>query len=595
MTAPIHDFDWFASRIEVARWNSETRGSRDVHAACPVCGGSDPLHVTEKNGKALVQCFSCDAKYQAVVDALEDAPEKSEEVVAQPVVRKRRTAALVSASEQPEQAVARVDDPLDWYASYCGVSLEWLKANIPVRATPDGWVAHTYSPSRVTKDRQPNSSARRWTPAHSVTPRLWPSPEAEMPEEIWLTEGESDCIVLRAAGLPAYTAGSASQPLDADLMRGLVRRGVQRVVVAYDSDKAGVKAREETLEAARDAGVGASVASLGDPLLGAYKDWRDRWLEGEREAPETDAQAGMENVYRLDEVESVEEEPLLLGRLHATDHTILFGDGGTGKGVIAAWWAAQLTRELKYRVLVVDYEAHAMHEWRPRVARFGGDLERVWIWQPIEPIWDIAMAIHALVAELEIDYVIVDSATYACLGEEVEKSVTAVKYSRAIAQIKSPLLTIAHVTKADADSAKHPFGSIFWSNGARLTVFVAADSDTTRLVETRKANQGQNYKVQVDWSWVANGLPDHLEEGAVKGGKKFDRVLVALKELGHATLDEVWQQVNDGYEEDEQIGKQVVSNSLRKLKAAGAAALTEEGEWVFQEEATPTSVRKIRR
>jgi hypothetical protein len=521
----MKDFDWFADRLEVARWNNNAKGTRDLHANCPCCGGSDPLHLTEMNGKALLQCFSCSAKYSEIVEALESEPAQ-EEIAAPVIVRKRRNTQSVPVVNQ----TSTVGDPLQWYADYCGVDIAWLKT-LPVSATADGWIAHHFAPSNVTKDRRPNSGDRRWTPSGSVTPRLWPSPGEHMPEEIWLTEGESDCIVMMAMGLDAYTAGSASQPLSAAEMRALMIRGVQRIVVAYDSDKAGVKASEETIETAREVGLGVSVASLGDPLLGSYKDWRDRWLQGERDIPDTDSKAGLENVWQLIDVVPAVHESLLLDRLHATDHTILFGDGGAGKGVIAAWWAARLSKGPKYHdksvtasaralnVLVLDYEAHATHEWRPRVEKFRGDLLKVWIWQPYEPIWDIAMAVRAMITELSIDYVIVDSITYACVGEEVEKSVTATKYSQAISLLKCPVLSLAHVTKAaDADNAKHPFGSIFWSNGARLTIGVsAAGMLEPRRVETRKANQGANFKVDIEWDWVSNDLPDTLVEGDAKG------------------------------------------------------------------------------
>src|SRR6185369_8012181 len=146
------------------------------------------------------------------------------------------------------------------------------------------------------------------------------------------------------------------------------------------------------------------------------------------------------------------------------------------KGVVAAWWASRLVEDLDMRVLIVDYEEHARHEWRPRIERFLKDakrLEDVSIVQMQEPIWEEASGIRAICEELKIDYVMVDSVTYACIGQEVEKSVTATQYSDAVKQWKRPTLSLAHTTKADADP-RHPFGSVFWSNGARVTIgFVA--------------------------------------------------------------------------------------------------------------------------
>ncbi len=77
MSAELHDFDWFVDRLEVARWTNETRGTRDAMTSCPVCSSRDNLHITEKNGKALVApCFGCGVGYNEVVAALiEEIPQ----------------------------------------------------------------------------------------------------------------------------------------------------------------------------------------------------------------------------------------------------------------------------------------------------------------------------------------------------------------------------------------------------------------------------------------------------------------------------------------------------------------------------------------
>lgn len=117
----------------------------------------------------------------------------------------------------------------------------------------------------------------------------------------------------------------------------------------------------------------------------------------------------------LSEVEVDEPAPLRLGRLDPDDHTILFGDGGAGKGVVSAWWAARLSQEGE-TILIVDYERHARFEWRPRVAAFGGDLTRVYIAQPDKAIWDIASDLAAAAEAIEATWLFVDSVGYACVG-----------------------------------------------------------------------------------------------------------------------------------------------------------------------------------
>ena len=360
----------------------------------------------------------------------------------------------------------------------------------------------------------------------------------EPAEEIWLCEGESDVIVMRLGyGLPAYTAGSATTLLTVDEFHALKRKGVDRVVIAYDNDKAGQKATAEVLANAREAGIGAVVAQLADPFVGGPKDWRERWLSGDDTLP-TYASDNLEEDYPvLTSVPTAPETELLLGFLHPTAHTILFGDGGTGKGVIAAWWATQLT-QLGKRVLVLDWEKNAQHEWKPRISTFGEDTatDMVRYNQPTRAIWDEVGDIRTAIQEFHTDYVIVDSITYACVGEEVERSSTAAKYSLAIAQLPVPVLSLAHTTKVEP-APKHPFGSVFWSNGARITINVALSDPknygSPRRVTCKKTNQVAPFAPQdVPWDWVTTGLPKELEFDAVVEGLDT-RIALAIASIGH--------------------------------------------------------------
>jgi hypothetical protein len=134
-------------------------------------------------------------------------------------------------------------------------------------------------------------------------------------------------------------------------------------------------------------------------------------------------------------------------------------------------------------------------------------------------------------------YLVVDSATYACVGQEVEKSATATWYSRAIAAIGLPALTLAHVTKADA-SPQHPFGSVFWSNGARLTIGMSrADDGQTRVLQARKVNARPAFpKATIDWSWsgdmAAGELPPTLEFSGAEASRPEHRMIAALMGAG---------------------------------------------------------------
>ncbi len=275
-----HDFDWLAERLDIARWNDSTSGRRDVHAECPVHGGSDSLHITEKTGKTLVKCLNpvCGAGYRQVVENLEAA-----EATPIRITRTKRR----SATAKPIPADAKAD-PLGWYAAYCGVERAFLD-DFPLSATADGWVSHDFPGLGVAKHRQAGSSERRWSPAGSPNPAIWPLDDA-MPVDILLTEGESDAIALRGIGYEmAYSAGSASGVPSVSDFRSMARRGVESVFVAYDADDAGQKGAAKAMENAMTAGLFAAriVPPDYDSLTGTGKDWREWVLAGNVDVPES--------------------------------------------------------------------------------------------------------------------------------------------------------------------------------------------------------------------------------------------------------------------------------------------------------------------
>ncbi len=513
----IHAYEWWAERIEIDRMESETPGSRSFFGSCPVHGGSDSFHVTEKNGKAQVHCFGCGAKYNEIVDALDTETEVTAE--ASQATESEPTQLLVvrrNKSTQPGTA-------LDWCAQRVGISRETLDAlNLPLSEEDNTLVFEFEGRAQKTRDAvEGKKKVITWRGTQN--PPLWPVPSEPDPE-ITITEGEFDCIALRAAGYDAYsiTGGSSNVP-DLTAFQALKSMGVERIVIAFDEDEAGRKARKAVTETIRNADI---VALYGRPKglepLYDEKDARDvsarvGTVELE-DHPDTDL-----DVRILTDIEPADVTDLLLERLDPVDHTILFGDGGTGKGMIAAWWASCLTRgwgldkkpahnALRMKVLILDYENHAETEWRKRVESFGGNLDHVIIVRPIAAIWDIAGNVAELIKELKIDYVIVDSALYACTGADAYTPEAATKYSLAITQFRKPVLTLAHKTKSKDDQDK-PFGSVFWHNGARLTISVDAKGyDDPREIHTRKANHGADFHKSIEWGWVGTGLPDRLVE-----------------------------------------------------------------------------------
>ena len=538
----MHDFDWFVSRLEVAKWNDERPGERDCLTNCPVHGGSDSLHLTEKNGKALVRCFNpaCGAKYQDVVDALEGVSDREEEIeeeaAAVTITRRGRRAS-------PAKAQAEAGDvgstptasttPLDWAAARCSMTRKELEAlGLPVAETRDA-VAFMFGDDAAKLRVAVDGKAKvGWT--GEIRPDIWPMPE-KVGSTITVCEGEFDALVLRKSGIEAYSVTKgAGTPVDQVVWETLRALGVETVNVCFDVDREGRKGREQAMKDAMSAGlIARPVRPTGlRPLLGD-KDARDAVRRnGYPVILEDDVTE--DQAVPLTDVDPAEAEDLLLGWLHPNEHTVLFGDGGTGKGVIAAYWVTELA-SMKKTVLVVDYEQHARHEWRPRVGRFACGfahpqsdtwhrekpckqaaeiMDRVFYVQPVAPIWEIAGWLRSEAMRVNADYLVIDSVSYAVSGLEPEKSTTAVKYTQAINAIGFPVLSIGHVTKADADP-RHPFGSVYWHNGARITIGVsrrAEEPDSDRIAKHRKANQGQHQgDAAISWDWLYDGLPPRLD------------------------------------------------------------------------------------
>ena len=512
----IESFDWYVERLDLASWQSEEPGKRSGFFGCPVHGGSDSLHVTEKNGKPLITCFACGADIFAVTEAIENAPEpEEEEPVTAPVTITRRKRGRRVRSEDPDSGTtddvgstptASTISPLDWMAGRCALTRDELDG-LELPLSEDGkYLIFEFEGVEAQKLRGVGEGKKgkdfRWRGASN--PPFWPVPSGA--SEVVICEGEADAICLRASGLDAYSITKGSQgEVPAPVWEALRSHGVTAIKLVFDMDDAGRKGRKAAASGAREAGLHVRESRIaGINVLAGEKDARDVALrQGYPLELEDDADEDLP--VTLIDIDPVEPKDLLLDRLHADEHTILYGDGGTGKGVIAAWWVARLTRQ-GMRVLILDYEMHANFEWRPRVARFGGDLTKVAILQPTRPIWDIAGWLST--QALGYDYVVVDSVAYACVGEEVEKSPTAIQYSQAVSVMGKPVLSLAHVTKENPDP-KHPFGSAFWSNGARVTIAVSRrdpdDPESPRVLRNQKTNQRGPFRpVAIDWSWLGN-------------------------------------------------------------------------------------------
>ena len=195
--------------------------------------------------------------------------------------------------------------------------------------------------------------------------------------------------------------------------------------------------------------------------------------------------AGEPSILLRDAPEPVTAGALLPPLLAADGTTLLYGDGGTGKSLLALAAAVSLHtgRDLiglppavTRRVAYLDWEWSAPVHKR-RLRRLLPDDEELPDLHYIRcalPLRDEVDRLRRAIREHGIEYVVIDSVALAA-GGDPERAETAIEFFGALRQLEVDDLAVAHVTKtSDGDK---PFGSAFWHNTARATWFVRKVQD----------------------------------------------------------------------------------------------------------------------
>lgn len=174
-----------------------------------------------------------------------------------------------------------------------------------------------------------------------------------------------------------------------------------------------------------------------------------------------------------------------LGVLSPQGTTVLYGEGGDGKGWVAARLVSLLAAEGK-RIAILDFETQTK-EWAYRLDKFNTPTEQVLYFAPTTTMdrWATDTAARTLRDE-GVDLLIVDSALYASNLEDPYSPNGAIEYGRARRRLNNlPALLLAHVP-AGADKI---FGSVMWRAEARVVWRLGKDALTRkRFIECRKAN-----------------------------------------------------------------------------------------------------------
>jgi hypothetical protein len=155
---------------------------------------------------------------------------------------------------------------------------------------------------------------------------------------------------------------------------------------------------------------------------------------------------------------------------------VLYIDCETGKST----YAYRLRRLLEAEGLEMD-AARDVHYW----------------WTGGIPLEDQGDALKRCCEENDIGFLCLDHIAAACGGDASEQSVAS-RFSRALGKIGLPMLALAHITGAavsDPEQARKPFGSIFWENNARRTIFVMRQQEDESPIADlglypRKINDG---------------------------------------------------------------------------------------------------------
>lgn len=185
---------------------------------------------------------------------------------------------------------------------------------------------------------------------------------------------------------------------------------------------------------------------------------------------------------------------------------MIFGDGGTGKSMVALWLSTMVTEGMQEpfecspgNVLYLDWEMEA-DEAQGRLRRIAEGLDlptppRVFYRRCAGRLVDDVEWLAETVKSKGIDLVVVDSAVPACGGNPNEpESVQALFYG--LRQLEVTSLIVAHVSKNTADGpVTTPYGSVFWSNLSRNVWQVqkeqeAGDDSMVVALWHRKTNVG---------------------------------------------------------------------------------------------------------
>lgn len=226
-----------------------------------------------------------------------------------------------------------------------------------------------------------------------------------------------------------------------------------------------------------------------------------------------DAFLKVDRSVRASEIEAPDDLSFVIPDMVADDGlSILFGAGSAGKTFLLMRAALSVSLGLGYlgrsteqrNVLYIDCETgRKTFGFRMRRICEGLGLDQsaagnvFYWWAAGIPLEDQVDAIKRCCEENRIGFICLDHIAAACGGDASEQAVAS-RFSRAHGKLGIPMLALAHITgqaATDPEQARRPFGSIFWENNARRTIFVLRQQEDESPVADlglypRKVNDG---------------------------------------------------------------------------------------------------------
>ena len=239
--------------------------------------------------------------------------------------------------------------------------------------------------------------------------------------------------------------------------------------------------------------------------------------------------------------------------------TVIYGEGGIGKSYLAGFMAALVDQNfhtttcqpMPGKVLYLDFETTtdiAARRFQALTRGFGFDGKSTVIYRFCHQSLPADIGeIQRIVAEHDVELIIVDSAGPAC-GGDPESAASAITYFTALRSLRKASITIAHRSKGGSVG---PFGSVYWVNYPRMAYELKKsqeeESDIMHVALIhRNVNDGRlqrpvSFKIQ----WHESGavtvaqeeladVPDFVGELPIA-----DQCAVAFREHGPKTVKEI--------------------------------------------------------